>query len=176
MTWMGYYSLPDAIASINNDVNEEDKHRVENDARENEDLQEAGHSAARSGDLELILALSPTQFEFTMAAILWMLGMTDIQRVGGRGHFGVDIAARDATGRTMLVRCKRRAKTKKIGSPDIEKFIGVAHMHHQADPKLFIATSDYTDHAQTRAHLHGIELMNGSDIEELARQQRDSVL
>jgi restriction endonuclease Mrr len=175
-SWMSYYFFSDAIASINDQENEEEKHRVENEARETEELQEAGHGAALSGNLELILALSPTQFEYTMAAILRMLGMTEIQRVGGRGHLGVAITARDASGRTALVQCKRRAGTKKIGSPEIEKFIGMAHVHHHADLKLLITTSEYTDHARARAHLHGIQLMNGSDIENLARRQRDSAL
>ena len=88
-SWMSYYFFSDAIASINDQENEEKKHRAENEARETEDLQEAGRSAARSGDLGLILALSPRQFEYTMAAILRLLGMTEIQRVGGRGHLGV---------------------------------------------------------------------------------------
>ena len=82
MSYMGYYFFPDAIASINDIENEEEKHRAENEARETEELQEAGRGAALSGDLELILALSRTQFEYTMAAILRMLGMTEIQRVG----------------------------------------------------------------------------------------------
>ena len=176
MSYMAYYFLPDAIASINDIENEEEKHRAENEVRETEELQEAGRGAALSGDLELILALSPTQFEYTMAAILRMLGMTDIRRVGGRGQLGVDITARDASGRTMLVQCKRRVRTKKIGSPEIQKFIGMAHTHHQADLKLFVTTSEYTDHARARAHLHGIQVMNGSDIEDLARRHRDSAL
>jgi restriction system protein len=171
---MGYYFFSDAIASVNDQENEEEKHRVENEARVAEELQEAGHGAALSGDLELILALSPIQFEYTMAAILRLLGMTHIQRVGSRGHLGVEITARDASGRTVLVQCKGRARTKKIGSPEIEKFIGIAHMHHQTDLKLFVTTSEYTDHARARAHLHAIQLMNGSDIKDLARRQRGS--
>ena len=173
-SYMGYYFFPDAIASINDQENEEEKHRVENEAREIEELQEVGLRVALSGDLESILALSPRQFEYTMAAILRMLGMTEMQRGGGRGHLGVAITARDASGRTVLVQCKRPARTKKIGSPEIEKFIGMAHVHHHADLKLFITTSEYTDHARARAQLHGVQLMNGSDIEELARRHRGS--
>src|ERR1700722_1754360 len=118
MSYMGYYFLPDAIASGNDQENEQDKRRVENEARETEDLQDVGRGAALSGDLEAILALSPTEFEYTMAAILRMLRMTDIKRVSGRGHLGVAITARDDSGRTVLVQCKRRARNKKIGSPE----------------------------------------------------------
>jgi len=69
-----------------------------NEVRETEEQQGAARGAAQSGDLELILALSPTEFEFAMAAILRMLGMSNIQRVGGSGHLGVDILAGDAFG------------------------------------------------------------------------------
>jgi restriction endonuclease Mrr len=172
VSYMGYYFLPDAIASVNDQENEEDRHRVKNEARETEDLQEAGRDAVLSGDLEAILALSPKEFEYTMAAILRMLRMTDIKRVGGRGHLG--ITARDASGCTVLVQCKRRARNKKIGSSEIEKFIGMARVRHHADRKLFITTLEYTDHAQARAQLHDVQLMNGSDIEDLARKLRGS--
>lgn len=174
MSYMAYYFLPDALESIKNDENDTEKRRAEQEARETETLQEAAHGAALSGDLELILALSPIQFEYTMAAVLRMFGMTALQQVGGRGHLGVDIAARDASGHSVLVHCKRRARTKNIGSTDIEKFIGMAHLHHQADLKLFVTTSEFTGHALALAHLHGIQLINGTDIENLARKQRES--
>jgi restriction system protein len=109
-----------------------------------------------------------------MAVVLRMLGMTDIQRVGGRSHLSIVITAHDASGRTVLVECKRRASTKKIGAPDIEKFIGMVHLHHHADLKLFVTTSEYTDRARALAPLHGIQLMNRSDIENLAREKRAS--
>lgn len=172
--YMMYYFFSDAVATINDQESEEEKHRLENQARETEDLQKVGHDAALSGNLDAIVALSPAQFEYTMAAILGMLGMTKMQRAGGKGHFGVEIIARDASGRTVLVQCKRRVKTKKIGSPEIERFIGVARLHHHADRKLFITTSEFTDHAQARAGAHDVQLMNGSDMEELARKQRNS--
>jgi restriction system protein len=174
MTWMGSYFLPDALESLKNSETETEKHQVENAARETEAQLEAGRGAALSGDLEVILALSTTEFEYTVATILRMLGMTGIQRVGGRGHFGVDIIARDVSGRTILVQFTRRARTKKIGSPEIRKFIGTAHMHHQTDLRMFVTTSEFTGHAQALAHLHDIQLMNGSGIEELARKQRGS--
>lgn len=153
---------------------EAERARAAREAQEAEEKQRAARAAARSGDLEFILRLSPTQFEYTMAALLRMLGMTDVQRVGGRGDLGVDITARDPMGRTMVVQCKRYARSKKIGSPDIQQFIGMAHVHHQADLKLFVTTSDFTDDARSLARLHDIQLMNGSDIEDLARRQRES--
>jgi restriction system protein len=170
MSWFGYYFLPDAISSINEIENEEERHQVENEVRETEAQLEVARGAAQSGDLELILALTPTEFEYAMAAILRMLGMTNIQRVGGRGHLSVDIIAQNASRQTVLVQCKRRARTKKIGSPEIEKFIGLSHMHHQVDLRLFVTTSEFTDHARARAQLHGVQLLSGSDIENLARR------
>jgi len=81
---VGYYFVPDAIASITDIENEEEKHRAEDEAGETEVLREAGRGAALPGGLEMILSLSPTQFEYTMATILRMLGMNEIQRAVGR--------------------------------------------------------------------------------------------
>jgi len=174
MSYMGYYFLPDAVESINNHEHDADYRRAEHEARENQVQEDAARGAALLGDIELILALSHAQFEFAMAVVLRMLAMTDIQRVGGRGHLSVVISAHDVSGRTVLVQCKRRASNKKIGSPEIENFIGLAHLHHHADLKLFVTTSEYTDRAQALAALHGVQLMNGSDIENLARKLRES--
>jgi len=153
---------------------EDGRYEAEYEAREAHRQEDIARSAAESGDLDFILALSPTQFEYTMAAMLRMLGMTNVHRVGGRGDLGVDITATDPSGRSMVVQCKRYARNKKIGSPDIQKFIGMAHVHHQADLKLFVTTSEYTEDARTLAIHHDIQLMNGADIENLARRQRES--
>jgi curved DNA-binding protein CbpA len=152
----------------------ERKARDAREAKEAEEKQRMAQTAAQSGDLEAILGLSPTQFEYTMAALLRMLGMTDVQRVGGRGDLGVDITARDPAGRTMVVQCKRYARSKKIGSPDIQQFIGMAHVHHQADLKLFVTTSDFTNDARELAQRHDIQLMNGTAIESLARKHKET--
>ena len=172
--WMGYYFLPDAFESIEKSETETDKHRAENAARETREEHDAGRGAALSSDLALIMTLSPTEFEFAMATILRMLGMTGIQRVGGGGHHGVDILARDVSGGTILVQCKRRKKTKKVGSPEIRKLVGAAYLHHRTDLKMFVTTSDYTQHARALAQLHDIQLVNGSEIEEIGRRKRNT--
>jgi restriction endonuclease Mrr len=174
MSYMGYYFLPDAVESLNNHEKDTKNRRAEREARETKVEEDAAREAALSGDIGLILALSPAQFGYAMAVVLRMLGMKNIQRVGGRGHLSVVITAHDASERTVLVQCKRRASTKKIGSPEIEKFIGMAHLHHHSDLKLFVTTSEYTNRARTLAPLHDVQLMSGSDIENLAQKQRQS--
>jgi restriction system protein len=145
---------------------EEQERAFEEDARQGRQARED----AESGDLDAILGLTPKQFEYTMAALLRLLGCVDVSTVGGRGDLGVDITARDSVGRTMVVQCKRYARHNKIGSPDIQRFIGMAHVHHQADLMLFVTTSDFTSDARGLAARHNIQLMNGSDIVALARK------
>ncbi|MBW4029538.1 MAG: restriction endonuclease [Acidobacteria bacterium] len=95
--------------------------------------------------------------------------MTENQRIGARRHCGVEIIARDPSGHTMRVRCRRRARTKKVGSPEVPKFIEMAHFHHRADPKLFVATSAYTGRATALSCLRDVQLMDGSGNDDLAR-------
>lgn len=173
--WMGYYFLPDALESLKNNDTEAAKQQAEHVAQETEEVHDAGRGAAQSGDLEKILTLSPIEFEYAVATILRMLGMTGIQRLGGGGRFGVDIMALDESGGTILVQCKRRPATKRIGTPEIRAFIGTVHLHHRTDSKMFMTTSDYTDQARALAQLHDVRLVNGSDIVELARGQQRSI-
>jgi hypothetical protein len=133
---------------------------------------EAAERFTRLEDIEEILKLSPKDFEQMMAKLLSARGCKDVQVVGKRGDLAVDITARDSAGRSMVVQCKRWAPTHKIGSLDIQHFIGMAHVHHHAERMLFVTTSDYTADARTLAKQHNIQLMNGMDVVVLARQRR----
>lgn len=170
MGWMGFYFLPDALESLAGRKAESERDEAENAARETESQHDTGRRAVWSGDIERVAALAPSEFEFAAATVLRMLGMSGIRRVAGRGHFGVDIVARDQSGHTILVQCARRATTKKIGSPEIRKFIGTSRMHHETDLRMYVTTSAFTEHARVLAQQHDIRLISGTDIELLAQQ------
>jgi curved DNA-binding protein CbpA len=146
----------------------------EPDAAEAREQKRRAGAAARSGDLEVISKQSPLQFEYTMVALLSMLGMTDVHRAGGRAHLAIDLTARDAAGRTVLARCKRYPRTEKTGSPDVQEFVGVAATHQRAAVKLLVTTSDYTAEARELAARHNMQLIDGAGIEQLAQRWRRS--
>ncbi len=124
----------------------------------------SSRSRVRARNLGEMLALTPYQFEECVAGLLRAQGYKGVRRVGGSGDLNADVTARDPQGRSVVVQCKRYAVGNRIGSPAIQTFIGMAHVHHKADRGIFVTTSSYTDDARTLARQHGLTLWDGSDL------------
>lgn len=125
----------------------------------------------RLATLQGLLDLTPTQFEHEVARLLTAMGFSGVKVSGGAGDLQADIMARDVDGRLTVVQCKRYAPTRKIGSPVIQSFIGMARVHHGCDRAMFVTTGNFTEPARQLAAQHGIELMAGTDIVELFTQR-----
>jgi restriction system protein len=119
--------------------------------------------------LEGFLALSPTGFEQAVAGLLRRLGYRHVRAVGGAGDLGVDIVCRGGAGELIVVQCKRYRPGHRVGSPDIQRFIGMAFIHHHAARAIFVTTSDYTQAARRLARDHPIHLIDGDRLVELAQ-------
>jgi restriction system protein len=119
--------------------------------------------------LQGLLALSPTGFEQAVAGLLRRLGYGHVRSVGGAGDLGVDIVCRGGAGELVVVQCKRYRPAHKVGSPDIQRFLGMAFIHHRAARAIFVTTSDYTQAARRLAREHPIQLIDGDRLVGLAR-------
>lgn len=122
--------------------------------------------------LDGFLALSPPEFEAEVGKVLEAAGYGRMQRVGGAGDLSIDVRGRDATGRTVLVQCKRYAPGKRIGSPAIQQFYGMCHYHDPAALPIFVTSTDYTADARKVAEKAGVRLIDGPDLVALALQAR----
>ena len=69
----------------------------------------------------------------------------------------------------MVVQCKQYAGVR-IGSKDIQTFIGMQRIHHKADRGLFVTTSEFTRPARNLAERHGITLIDDKQLLNLIRQ------
>ena len=119
--------------------------------------------------LQGFLALSPTGFEQAVAGLLRRLGYRHVRAVGGAGDLGVDIVCRGGAGELVVVQCKRYAPGHRVGSPDIQRFIGMAFIHHRAARAIFVTTSEYTQAARRLARDHSIQLIDGDCLVDLAK-------
>lgn len=115
---------------------------------------------------ETLLALSPRGFEEEVGRLLLDLGYHDVQRVGRPGDLGADLVCRDRQRRHVVVQCKRYAPGRRVGSADLQAFIGMITVHHRADRGIFVTTAGFTAPALDLARQHDIELFDG---ERLAR-------
>jgi restriction system protein len=109
-----------------------------------------------------LLALTPLQFEEAVGAILQDSGFRKVRRVGGSGDLSADLTAIDSNGNSVVVQCKRLAPGSKIGSPDIQKFLGMAVVHHRAARAFFVTTSEFTRPAVELANAHSLDLWDGA--------------
>ncbi|GEM_PF-1313978 len=122
----------------------------------------------RIATLDGFLALTPTQFEQEVAALFRALGYPQMDAVGGAGDLSVDVRGVDPQGRTVLVQCKRYAPDRRIGSPEIQQFYGMARYHDANAHAVFITTSGYTDAAIDVARQVGVELIDGPALVSIA--------
>jgi restriction system protein len=120
-----------------------------------------------------LLALTPARFELAVADLLRDAGYRSVKRVGRSGDLGADIVCRDRKGRSVVVQCKRHAPGIKVGSKDMQAFIGMMKVHHQADTGIFVTTSEFTAPAAELAGKHGVELMDGRRLGQLVARGRD---
>ncbi|MCH7489586.1 MAG: restriction endonuclease [Gemmatimonadetes bacterium] len=124
--------------------------------------------------LEDLLALTPAQFEEAIAALFRRMGYRSVERTGKAGDLAADIRCTDKAGRSLVVQCKRYAPENRVGSRDIQTFIGMATVHHKAEQGIFVTTSTFTEPARDLAEEHSLILYDGEDLGRLLRKVRIS--
>ena len=112
--------------------------------------------------------LSPSEFEQAVVVILQAMGYNQVERVGGSGDLSVDVTYYDAAGNKCIAQCKRYAPSNKVGTPDLQQFIGMAYAHHgiNAGYAAYFTTSGYTAPAIELANMHGIHLVDGAQMQQ----------
>ncbi|MGW2615995.1 restriction endonuclease [Streptomyces sp. NPDC001500] len=110
-------------------------------------------------------AMNGREFEEHIAALLRRDGCTDVTVRGGGRDRGVDITARTADGRRLVVQCKRFAPHLSIISPELQKFVGLAKVLHHSEVALFVATCPFTRDALDIAAETGITVVHRGLLE-----------
>ncbi|MFF5767027.1 restriction endonuclease [Streptomyces tanashiensis] len=110
--------------------------------------------------MEGVWAMDPLQFEEYVAELCRRDGCTEVRRVGAANDLGADVMGRLPDGRKLVVQCKRYAKHRTVGSPDLQKFNGTARSEHGADVPLFVASCKFTKQARAFAARHNLVLVD----------------
>lgn len=121
--------------------------------------------------LQELKSLTPSKFERAMATILQDLGYRKVRVSGGAGDLGRDIACKDLGGNSVMVQCKRYT-SRKVGSPEMQKFVGMMIAEYKADKGIYVTTSSFTEPARKLARKHSIELWDGGKLANLLIKQR----
>ncbi|GAA0454753.1 restriction endonuclease [Streptomyces sp. NPDC046215] len=110
--------------------------------------------------VEAVWSLGDREFEEYVAELCRRDGCTEVRRVGGMNDLGADVMGRLPDGRKLVVQCKRYAKHRTVGSPDLQKFNGTARSEHGADVPLFVASCKFTKQARSFAARHRLVLVD----------------
>ncbi|MCQ9185711.1 restriction endonuclease [Streptomyces sp. IBSBF 2953] len=119
-----------------------------------------------AGVMAAMDAMNGREFEEHVAALLRRDGCTDVVVQGGGRDRGIDITARTAHGRRLVVQCKRFAPHLSITSPELQKFVGAAKVLHDSEVALYVATCPFTRDALNIAAETGITAVHRGLLEQ----------
>jgi len=123
----------------------------------------------RAMSLQSLLAVTPREFEYTVATLLARSGYIDVAVSGGPGDLSADITGRHPDGRYLIVQCKQYGPSQKISSPAMQQFIGMGHVHHRAELLMYVTTARFTRPAAELARKHDVALVDGDVLVEWAQ-------
>ena len=117
--------------------------------------------------LDDLLALDPYAFEFAVRDILLACGFQTLQQVGGSGDLGADLIGVDPWGARVIVQCKRFNPDHRVGSPELQRFLGAMQIH-QAQRGAVVTTSSFSQQAIDVARKHNVDLIDGPTLAAMA--------
>ena len=118
-------------------------------------------------DRHLVVAdvMTGPQFEQLVRRLLVRDALSDVRVGGGSGDRGADVFGRTPEGHQVVVQCKRYALgRRKVTSPEMQLFVGMAWNEHGADRPLYVTTTDYTPEAEKVARKHGVYLIGRAEL------------
>ncbi|WP_435191244.1 restriction endonuclease [Streptomyces sp. bgisy126] len=118
--------------------------------------------------LEEIAKLHHAEFEQLTVDLLIRDGYEIVRSKGGAGDLGADVIARGPKGETVVVQCKHRANSTKIGSPDLQRLNGTAKQVHGADIVVAMTNGTFSKPAQRFAEDQNICLIEARELEQWA--------
>ncbi|MFF7251148.1 restriction endonuclease [Embleya sp. NPDC008237] len=113
-------------------------------------------SRARAVSFAAVDAMTGARFEEHVAELCRRDACLDVEVSGGAGDLGADVVARLPDGRSLVIQCKRLGRTRAVGSPDMQRFVGTARPVHDADVAVLVTNSRFTAPARRLARAQDI--------------------
>ncbi|MFJ7280758.1 restriction endonuclease [Kitasatospora sp. NPDC098663] len=128
--------------------------------------------SAESIPLPAIAAMTPTEFELTVAALLHHDGFEVVRERGGSGDLGADVIALSPAGKRFVFQCKHGSGSRRLArvdSPDIQRLNGTARPVHCADVVVMVTNGTVTGPALAFARSQHIHCLDRDRLEQWAR-------
>lgn len=111
-----------------------------------------------------LLVLTPSQFEHAIGGLLRSLGYRNVMVSGKAGDLMADITCQNTQGQLVVCQCKRYGPGNKVGTPEVQAFIGMREVHYRSAEGIFVTTSAFTTPARDLAYKHRITLIDGETL------------
>ncbi|MFF4409834.1 restriction endonuclease [Streptomyces sp. NPDC001404] len=105
------------------------------------------HRAPLPTSIENWRALSPGDFERSIARLCKRDGCKDVEVLGGSNDRAGDVKVRTPDGRRMLLQCKRYQRGNNVGAPVLYAVNGTYRVTHGCDLAAIVTTSSFTTSA-----------------------------
>ena len=125
---------------------------------------------ARVKTIDELRSLTPRRFEEAVATLLSDIGYRNVKVTGRSGDRARDISATDLTGSAVTVQCKRYVS--RVGSQDIQLFIGMLQTEYRGSKGIYVTTSEFTAPARELAKDYEVQLWDGNKLADLISRTR----
>lgn len=126
---------------------------------------------AHASTLAGYCTLPPELFEAAVAELLDRLGWSSMNVMASTQDLGVDVLARDPSGRLAAIRCKRWRPGSVVGPPVVQQLGGSVEIY-RADRALVFTTASFSAQAIDLARRMDVELVDGRRLAHMAQQAR----
>ena len=130
------------------------------------------HAERELARREVLEGLSPCEFEFALAKVLEHDGYRGVKMGPGVGDFGADVLV-EKGGRSFVVQVKQWANP--VQRQELQKLQG-AMVHFRADGGIFVTLGRFSSGAVEYGREHGLELIDGDRLVEMAGGDESWVL
>jgi restriction endonuclease Mrr len=113
----------------------------------------------RMSTMEGLLSLTPKDFHSAIVDLLKFWGYTRVRRTGRYG----DMTCRNVKGVRTAVHCKSSLPENFVEPGEVETFIATV-ADQRAEQGVFITTAGYTESARALGKVHGIRMIDGTEL------------
>ena len=109
--------------------------------------------------------MSPTEFEHYIATLYEAQGFrVTVTKQSGDG--GIDVILENEEGKTAVQ--VKRYDQKTVGRPEVQNLVGASLKGF--NNRIMVTSSDFSREALEYAHDHGVTLVNGKSLEDMAEK------
>ncbi len=162
LAWLGRSPIPALLFACAVVVLVRAWHRVPWATDDRHDAAKAGRPrATQIRDVDL---MTSREFQQLIARLMRRDSFIGVQSTGLRDDLSTDVLARTPTGQRVVVHCNRYASHRRVGTSDVQRFLGTVHDDYAADIAVLVTTGRFTPSALALAERCDLVLLDRAQL------------